>query len=221
MSRREGILVLTSCTATKADADSAPLAAEDLYTGQQHVRLMRGVRAYRAAGEPNGPIDLRVLSAGHGVIEAATRLATYDETFSGLTRGEVRRRGEALGVPADVAALLSRPRNLILLVLGDLYLHSAALSDDLRLGGPTIALTSPRAGARLPAIPRLTVVPLHNREARRFSCGLTALKGDLAHRLLDRLIETPVADVPHSAEALLTWLEASISHSTQQLSFAA
>ena len=41
------ILVLTSCTATKADLPGGGLlAAERLYTGQQHVRLMRGVRAF-------------------------------------------------------------------------------------------------------------------------------------------------------------------------------
>jgi hypothetical protein len=161
------------------------------------------------------------VSARHGVVDGSARLASYDDTFSGLPRMEVRRRGASLGVPRDVSTLLSRPRSLALLLLGDLYLHAAALRDDLRLGGPTIALTSPNAGARLPVIPGLTVVPLHNREARRFACGLTALKGELARRFLARLIETPPADVPGRAEAVLPWLEAALPSRSRQLSFAA
>lgn len=182
---------------------------------------MRGVRAYRSAGEPSGSLELRILSAGHGVVGARTRLSPYDQTFSGLPRSEVRRRGEALGVPAAVARLLERPWRLIIILLGDLYLHATALSDDVVLGGPAIALTSPNSGARLPSIPGLTVVPLHNREARRFSCGLTALKGDLAERLLCRLIDDLPEDLPDDADALLAWLEASSQDRPAQLSLVA
>jgi hypothetical protein len=207
--RTSDILVLTSCTATKAPVAARRGApAEELYAGQQHVRLMRGVNAYRGAGEPSGALDLRIVSAGHGVVPARRPLLPYDETFSELPRGEVRRRGEALGIPAAVASALAQPRALNVVLLGDLYLHASALPDDLVLGAPTLALTSPNSGRRLPDLPGLVVVGLHNREARRFSCGLAALKGELARRLLVRLADgTPAADVPATAEGFLTWLE--------------
>jgi hypothetical protein len=215
------ILVLTSCTATKAELHSGSAPAEELYAGQQHVRLMRGVRAYRSAGEPHGSLDLRIVSAGHGLVGSRTRLSSYDETFTGLARSEVRRRGAALGIPAAVSRLLERPWRLAIILLGDLYLHAAALEDDLVLGGPTIALASPNSGARLPSIPGLAVVPLHNREARRFSCGLTALKGDLAARLISRLIHDAPGDVPDDADELLAWLEAPSRTRPTQLSMVA
>jgi hypothetical protein len=209
MSSTGRILILTSCTARKFSNDPArPVAAEDLYAGQQHVRLMRGVRAYRQAGEPHGSLHLQVLSAQHGLIDAATPLTTYDTTFSGLRRSEVRRRGACLGIPEDAATLLAERWDLVVLLLGDLYLHAAAISEDVILGGPVLALTSPNSGARLPGVRGLTILPLHNQEARRFSCGLTALKGELAGRLLGALVETPVSAIPREPQPLLDWFAA-------------
>src|SRR4051812_20130931 len=56
VSERAGdVIVLTSCTATKvAENGNGPRTAESLYAGQQHVRLMEGVRTYRNAGQPAG-----------------------------------------------------------------------------------------------------------------------------------------------------------------------
>lgn len=216
------ILVLTSCTSLKASPAGAPAqAAEALYTGQQHVRLMRGVTEYRRAGEPHGRLDLRIVSAGHGVLTGETQVGSYDETFSGVPRSEVRRRGEALGVPEAVNDLLEREWTLALVLLGDLYLHAAALSPDLRLGGPTIALTSPRSGGRIPRLSNLTVVSLYNGEARRFSCGLTSLKGELGGRLLGRLSEESVDRVPRDPVPFLKWVEAPVAHNAQQLQMVA
>ena len=202
------ILVLTSCTSLKAaPAESLTRTAETLYTGQQHVRLMRGVTAYRRAGEPQGKLDLRIVSAGHGVLTGDAEIERYDETFSGAPRSEVRRRGEALGVPRAVADLLECDWDLALVLLGDLYLHAAALPQGLRLGGPTIALASPRAASRIPLVPNMTVVELYNAEARRFSCGLTSLKGELAGRLLGRLANDSIHRVPREPPVFLKSLE--------------
>ena len=105
MTAAPGILVVTSCTSLKAPtARSGSVAAEDLYTGQQHLRLMRGVRAYRRAGSPWGPLDLRILSACHGLVDARTELTGYDESFTGLSREAIKVRADALGIPSAIAA---------------------------------------------------------------------------------------------------------------------
>ena len=81
------LLILTSCTgekvvespdqltlddfrvgathvATKEKALKPLLrSAEDLYSGLQHIRLMKGIRAAREAGELD--VELQVLSAGY------------------------------------------------------------------------------------------------------------------------------------------------------------
>jgi hypothetical protein len=89
------ILIVTSCTGEKSVTQERALTladfekgaahvkkreqelkeqltqAEDLYSGLQHVRLMRGVRAFREAHAPNGSgamLDLWILSAGYGLV---------------------------------------------------------------------------------------------------------------------------------------------------------
>jgi hypothetical protein len=41
--------------------------AEELYSGQQHVRLMRGLRTFRSqCNDTSSAVDLWILSAGYG-----------------------------------------------------------------------------------------------------------------------------------------------------------
>ena len=208
MTGTPGILVVTSCTSLKTPiARIRPVAAEDLYTGQQHIRLMRGVQAYRQAGSPWGLLDLRIVSACHGLVDARTELTAYDESFTGLSPNEIKLRADTLGIPGAIADLLSRPRRLTLLLLGDNYLQAAQIVDRQLLPGPVVALTSPRAGARLPSLPSLTVIPLYNPEARRYSCGLTALKGELGARVLKRLAMTPDCRLPEGSRRWSEWLD--------------
>jgi hypothetical protein len=202
---------VSSCTATKGvDPErTRPVTAESLYRGQQHLRLMAGVRAYVRAGEPAGKLELRIVSAGHGLVARSRRLAPYDATFAGLPREAIRRRARTLGIPSQVRALLARPYELALLLLGDDYLEACSLDDEMVLGGPTIAFCAPRVTRRLPSLPGLHAVALHNAEAKRFSCGLISLKGELGGRLLARLAKEPSALVALSRMNgdLLTWLE--------------
>jgi hypothetical protein len=202
------ILILSACTATKATKRSnGSLLAEELYAGQQHRRLMRGVHAYRAAGEPGGRLELQILSAGHGVVAADQPLRSYDASFTGMRRAQLRRRAARLGVPKAVSGLLAPRRRLAVLLLGEDYLHAAQLTLSTELGAPTLVFTSPRAGARLPSLPGLHPIALDNRDARRLSCGLVALKGELGARLLIRLARSPKAWVPVERAGLLGWLE--------------
>jgi hypothetical protein len=208
MSDASSILVLSSCTAAKALQGSfSAVAAEDLYTGQQHRRLMRGVGAYRASSQATGPLDLQILSAGHGVVAGGESLRSYNTSFSGMRQQQLRRHADRLGIPESVSQLLRVPRRLALLLLGDDYLRAAQLSPKAELGAPAIVFTSPKSASRLPKIPGLHPIALDNRDARRFSCGLVALKGDLAARLLIRIAHSPEAWMPVDRPGLLGWLE--------------
>jgi hypothetical protein len=182
-----GVLVITSCSATKVDTADGPVTAESLYAGRQHRLLMGGVREYRAAGQPAGPLELHIVSAGHGVVDAARPLDSYEETFAGLPADAIRRRAAHLGIPDAVRTLLAAPRSLALLLLGDDYLRACALDEHVTLGAPTVALCSPATALRLPTLEALRPVPLVNADARRFGAPLVALKGALAGRLLGEL----------------------------------
>lgn len=211
MSDAKSILILTSCTATKVSLRQAP--AEVMYAGQQHQRLMRGISTYRGAGQPAGPLELFIVSAGRGVIAGDRRIRSYDATFSGMRRQQLQRQARKLKVPRAVAELLATPRQLTLLLLGDSYLQAAEISEKTVLGSPTIAFTSPRSARRLPVREGLHVVALDNSQAKRFSCGLVSLKGELVGRMLTTLAESPSAWRPLEASALLNWLDDGVNTS--------
>lgn len=210
MSRR--ILVISSCTATKQreTCDGQVRWAESLYTGQQHMRLMRGIKEYRAARQPAGQLRFHILSALHGFISPRTPLSSYDHSFFGLPAETIRRLGRERNVPEDIRTVLGEPFDLGLLLLSDPYLHACDLDADVELGGPLIGFCSPAAARRLPKIAELRTIVLANAEARRFSCGLVALKGELGGGLLSRLAAEP-EEIDNLARAdvdVLGWLQA-------------
>jgi hypothetical protein len=206
-----GILVVSSCTATKLQTpDGRPHCAESLYAGQQHMRLMRGINDYRYAGLPAGALRFRILSAFHGLLPPRRLISSYDHSFSGLPTAAIRRQGREKNVPEDIRKLLRKPFDLGLLLLGDPYLRACELDADIELGGPLVSFCSPAVARRMPEIRGLRTITLANTEARRFSCGLIALKGELGGRLLSQLaaesfdvesFTAPNADVLRQLEA--------------------
>ena len=186
-----GILIVTSCTSTKVSLPSDALVpAESLYAGEQHRRLMRGVNRFRRAF-PAIQLDLSILSAGHGLVEAAALIGPYDATFSGVGSKRLTEEAQRLRIPGDLAQRLNQPYKLGLLLLGTDYLRAATASTHLTLGGPTIAFCSAASARRLKGIPELTAVRAGTAEARRFSCGLVGLKGEMAGRMLEVLARMP------------------------------
>src|SRR3954454_22752985 len=135
------VTVVTSCTGMKHDATTA-VPAESLYTGQQHVRLMRGVRALREAGTL---VDVWIVSAGHGVVHGSEPLTPYDRTFQGRATTERRDMAAALNIPQDVRTVLGQTTELAVVALSEEYLDACGLTSDVALGGPLVLLCSASA----------------------------------------------------------------------------
>src|SRR6478672_2075228 len=101
------VLTLTSCTGEKAvrvdraltlgdfqkgpahvaererELAGAAMPAGEIYTGEQHLRLMRGVQQFREAIAGNGiRLDMHILSAGYGIIPEGRRIVPYEVTFA-------------------------------------------------------------------------------------------------------------------------------------------
>jgi hypothetical protein len=211
------ILVITSCTGEKAVASDQALtiddferggkhlkqrekglkelmiSAEELYTGQQHVRLMRGVQAIREQGNSNGTplkLDLWVLSAGYGLIPSDRKLAPYETTFQGMKSKEIREWGDSLNIPTEFRKLVEEKYNLCLVLLGDGYLSACNLDASVKFGGQTLLFCGTGMAKKLPRLANVRVVTLSNPEAKRFSCALVGLKGELAARLLKKYPRT-------------------------------
>src|SRR4051794_10632253 len=126
--RPQRIHVLTSCTGSKVPT-RRPVPAEDLYCGQHHLRLMRGISEARHGGLE---VDLSIVSAGHGVIAGCEPLTPYEQTFQGKPSGERREMARALAIPQDVRRVLSGPADLHVVLLGEDYLEACGLGDDIR-----------------------------------------------------------------------------------------
>ncbi len=164
-------------------ADAGPLTpAADLYDGLGHRLMMWGIEAFRAHG--GGGVTLHVVSAGLGIVGEREPVPNYEATFNAM-RGA--RRAAWLGtldLPRRVAAALSTPADLRLVLLGREYLDATGLQTLALPPGspPTVVLAAPSAAGLVPA--GALHVPLAMPEARRFHATLIALKGALVRRLL-------------------------------------
>jgi hypothetical protein len=137
-------------------------------------------------------------------------MGLYDETFAGMSAAAIHAHARELGLAGDFARALGGPFALCLLLLGGDYLRATQISKSTKVAGPTVAFCSAAAARRLIDTPRLHCVPAGQEEARRYSCGLVGLKGEMAGRLLEVLAKRPdlIDVVPHeSTSGLLDMLD--------------
>src|SRR4051812_42194422 len=131
------ILVITSCTGQKSVKDERQLTLEDfqkgaehvaarqselsqvltpagtLYTGQQHKRLMRGVRQFRTTRSDQGDvIDLCIVSAGYGLVADDDLIAPYEATFSGMNKTDLHAWARSLELPNAFRSAVGEPYDL-------------------------------------------------------------------------------------------------------------
>jgi hypothetical protein len=161
--------------------------AEALYSGEQHVRLMRGVNQLKSFPKKNIHIDFWILSAGYGLIHANKKIAPYECTFQGMKVKLLKKLAKARNITADFRKITSQPYDFALFLLGDSYLKSCSIDETVKLGGPTLMFCGTQTAKKTPRLDNLKVVPVSNPEAKRFSCGLVGLKGELAARLFSKL----------------------------------
>lgn len=220
------ILILTSCTGEKAVKHPDQLTLDDfrsgsahvarrekgiadscrtagkIYTGEQHLRLMRGVARFRETGGGKGKneVNLHILSAGYGVIQESRVVAPYETTFATMKTKELRDWADTLKVPEDFRKTVGWNYDLGLILLGASYLQACAVDDGIEFGGPTLLFCGRGMAKKLPILKDVRIVPISNPEAKRFSCGLVGLKGELAARVMAQVRRKP----RHVSEVLRT-----------------
>lgn len=139
------VLIIDQCSASKSysddidpfgldELDGSPeelleerdvngIEARDLYTGKQQRRIGTAVRTLRQNGHE---VDRYFISAGFGLVSEVERLPPYDVTFSDMNIGEIRQRGEELGITDDVLCQFKEgdSYDLAFFVLGKDYYRS-------------------------------------------------------------------------------------------------
>ena len=206
------VLVITSCTGDKSVSDEEQLTlndfrkglrhlrvrekslahlktrADQLYTGQHHIRLMRGVDAVVSNNKPTGlELDIRILSAGYGFIRPESEIPPYECTFQTMNAKQIDNWADELGTPKQFRDLVSEKYDLALLLLSDDYLRACRLNQNVNLGGATIILCGSSLKKKLPQINKLHPLVVSTPETRRFNCGHVALKGEIGGRILKAL----------------------------------
>jgi hypothetical protein len=229
------ILTITSCTGEKVSSPANQLTLDDfvqggahlkkrekelkdfelpageIYTGQQHVRLIRGIEGVKEI--KNLKIDLHILSAGYGMIPADQVVVPYECTFATMKTKELRQWADKLQVPQDFRETVGAKYDIGLVLLGDNYLDACALDAKVKFGGPTLLFCGTGTAKTLPPMNHVRVVAISNPEAKRFSCGLVALKGELAARVLKGVANDPsvVKQLMDPSFDVLAWLDQQVS----------
>lgn len=191
------ILVVTSCTGDKATVGNPGLQLSDfqsperltraegilhslmrpaglMYTGQQHVCAMNGVRRLRGMLGADA-VKVCILSAGYGVIDEDRLIAPYDVTLSGMPRSEARRWARQIGAADGIRTRLPG-YDLVIVLLGSLYLEAVEPPLPMVDGQRAIYFAKAAERGRLTRTGGVLVLA-GAREATRYSMGLIGLKG--------------------------------------------
>jgi hypothetical protein len=166
--------------------DAFTLPAGEMYTGEQHVRLMLGICSARRAGHE---VSVWIVSAGYGVVHETHEIAPYEATFNTMSKAEREEWAIRLGIAPDVSAIVATPADLTLLLLSDRYLDAAKVDALPRCGGPTWAICASSAAGRFPA--PIRTIPLKRSDTSRYRVGMIGLKGEVAAVVLKS--ECPIA----------------------------
>ena len=209
------ILILTSCTGEKKfkpdnqltmadfekigskefkqrekELSAYSLSAEEMYTGQQHIRLMRGLNLMAEASKGDIFIDLKILSAGYGLLNDNAQIVPYELTFNGMKAKELRDWANFLKIPEKVLSAIEG-YHLSIFLLGKEYLKAVHFPKTINNRGALLFLTSKGSASLLPSGPNIWTINLGNTDAKRMGAGLVALKGRAMEILGEKVSETP------------------------------
>ena len=153
----------------------------DMYTGQQHLRLLKGVEAMLQVC-PEHTIDLKILSAGYGLLDELTPIVPYEMTLQGMNAGKIREWADFLDIPHQVLPLFSK-YDLSFVLLGKEYLRAIHFPPSLDPQGVCVFLAGEGIRRFIPSGPNIVAATLGNADAKRLGAGLIALKGGVIERI--------------------------------------
>lgn len=198
------ILVVTSCTGEKcykpkdelvqddfreqellrrreAELEEFKKPAGEMYTGKQHIALMRGINEYRVKG---GRIDVNILSAGYGMLSENVPIVPYEVTFSSMNSIELKYWSQFIGITDDLRQRIIG-YDLVFFLLGDRYLQSVDWSElETRNEQKLFFFAGESSKQKILIRPNYYMIAITEKEAKVFHSGLIEIKGFLFTLLL-------------------------------------
>ena len=171
------------------------IPAAQLYSGPQHIKMMRGVRELRSHfGEKC--CGVQIISAGYGLVSEHQPLVPYEVTFSGRKPGVVMREAERLQIATRLRlSLESFP--LVVFLLGKEYLYSTHPPLQPHSGQRFLYFAS-EDSRELVATEGATIALSGKDQARIYGASTLSLKGRQFELLAQGIVQNP-----ESWEALL------------------
>ncbi|MBO3459109.1 hypothetical protein G7B40_011880 [Aetokthonos hydrillicola Thurmond2011] len=206
------VLVITSCTAEKRFNPTNQLTIEDfkdpeklkarsltlsefacpagqMYTGLQHLRVMEGINILRGClGEK--AVDLKIISAGYGLISEDEVIVPYSVTFNSMKSDEISSWADILKIHENFERAVIG-YNLIFVLLGDKYLRALKLPIETAPNQTFIFLASNKSINHIYSKAKHEVLTLSNADASRFGCALVGLKGQILKLIAAKIRKTP------------------------------
>ena len=160
----------------------------ELYTGNQNRELVKGVNLLRQI--PDVEVGFYIISAGFGLVDENETLPSYDCTFSGMRKKEIKDRAELLGIPSDFKNILTSDFDLVYLALGTDYFLT--LGEDWLTSSTCSIIGFHRgfSGENMLCIPSAhEIVSSFSQNGYKIH-GVTGFKGDLLRILASYVLET-------------------------------
>jgi len=199
------ILVVSSCTSKKAVNSKYKLLKEDfldsvvlekrekelskkslpaieMYKGMQHIQLVKGLSSLRAK-YGNCIVDLKIISAGYGLIDEAKKIVPYEVTFNSMKSKEIDEWSSFLNIKRNLEIVI-KDYDLIIFLLGDRYLRSLQLPlSNISKKKRLIFLASKSSSKKIPNEKPYYFLEVGQDDASSFGYGLVGLKGYLFNLL--------------------------------------
>src|SRR5437667_2082133 len=159
--------------------------ATELYRGLQHTELMRGVKLLRRTFGQSC-IDVKIISAGFGVVDEHQLLPLYEATFADLPGSSITALSQRLRIPQTLNELMSGSYDCAFFLLGEAYLLSLDLPFAFAPSFPCFFLASPKI--LIPDRHPYYHVPVGKDESVAFRFNQIGLKGHLFRLFAEQLV---------------------------------
>jgi hypothetical protein len=151
-----------------------------MYTGEQHLETIAGVRLLRNRFGANFA-RMCIVSAGYGLLDETDGVLPYEATFDTMTVREVSAWARQLGIPDRVRDVV-KGQELVVFLLGTKYLRAIA-PPLVPADGQRFVFLVAGTGAGKVVGPGVTVVAAGAERARLFGSNNFSLKGRMFHVL--------------------------------------
>ncbi|MCR4317525.1 MAG: hypothetical protein NUW37_14390 [Planctomycetes bacterium] len=155
--------------------------AATLYTGRNHNLIRLAVETARTSGNES---DLKIISAGFGVVDENDKLPNYDATFSDMKSKKFRREwADKLGIPGDVRALLTADYDVGIVQISERYIEACNFAHDFNPAFPTLFFVAGRSKRFVPESPNAHVIELRQSDTKIFREAAVNLGGKVVLEL--------------------------------------